>query len=137
MNIANALLKKWLVWKRDACSHKSKNYYLLYQEQSKLNSTYPSKTYYDNNGEEFVITDYTKNVPWFLNYITSPSLESKYYDKYIHYNIKAKEYQKKLDCICVQEPYVVPFLAKFSVLNVKRKEDSRNYLLFILQDYFL
>lgn len=101
MNIANALLKKWLVWKRDACSHKSKNYYLLYQEQSKLNSTYPSKTYYDNNGEEFVITDYTKNVPWFLNYITSPSLESKYYDKYIHYNIKAKEYQKKLDCICV------------------------------------
>lgn len=100
MNIANALLKRWLVRMRDACFNKSQYYYSLYQEQHKLNSTYPSTTSYDSNGEEWVITDYTKNVPWFLNANTSPSLESKYYKRYIDYDIKFKEYQKKLDRIC-------------------------------------
>ncbi len=100
MNIANALLKKWLVRRRNACSRKGEHYYKLYQEQCKLNSTYPSTTYYDNNGEEFVITDYTKNVPWFLNSDTSPSLKTQYYNRYFDYNSKSKEYQNKLDKLC-------------------------------------
>lgn len=100
MNIANALLKKWFVWRRDVCSHKSDHYHSLYKEQDKLNSTYPSETYYDNDGKEFVMVDYTKNVPWFLNEHTTYSLANRYYDLYIDYSLKANEYQKKLDRIC-------------------------------------
>lgn len=98
MNIANALLKKWLVRRRNACLRKSKHYYKLYQEQCKL----PSTTYYDNNGKEFVVTNYTKNVPWFLRPDASPSvsLKTEYYNWYSYYNSKFKEYQNKLDKLC-------------------------------------